>query len=231
MAEADADDRRPWWGVFASRPRLLGALLLGTTAGLGLAKFVPGLPGVTDGVLGWDVLCAAFMLSVSAAFIDHSPDDIRARAEREDEGRGLILTLVLIAATASIAAIAAELSFAKGEHGWLKIGHIALAFGTVAASWLMMQLVFALHYAHEYYDENPDCGGRDMKGLAFPGGESPDYWDFIHFAVVIGVACATADVEFTSKQLRRIGTVHSLVSFAFNTIIVALTINLLAGLF
>lgn len=231
MAEARATDRRPWWGVFAARPRLMGALLLGAVVGLGLAQVDPALPWVTDVVVGWDVLCAGFMLSVTAALLGHGPDDIRARAEREDEGRGLILGLVLIAATASIAAIAAELSLAKAVHGWLRIGHVALAFGTVAASWLMVQLVFALHYAHEYYDENPQGGGGDMKGLDFPGGVVPDYWDFVHFAVVIGVACATADVDFTSRALRRIGTVHSLVAFFFNTMIVALTINLLAGLF
>jgi len=227
--------RRPWWTIFSSRPRLLGAFLFGTVVGLILSRFVPTLPWITDVVTGWDALCVAFMLSVTAALIGHSPDDIRARAEREDEGRGLILTLVLIAATASIAAIAAELSLAKAEHGIFRAGHVALAFGTVAASWMMMQLVFALHYAHEYYDENPGVSGQrvraDMKGLDFPGGELPDYWDFVHFAVVIGVACATADVDFTSKALRRIGTVHSLVAFAFNTMIVALTINLLAGLF
>jgi len=95
----------------------------------------------------------------------------------------------------------------------------------------MVQLVFALHYAHEYYDENPDCDGHDMQGLLFPGEELPDYWDFWHFSIVIGVAAQTADISFTSKTLRRIGTVHSLVAFAFNTVIVALTINLLAGLF
>jgi uncharacterized membrane protein len=95
----------------------------------------------------------------------------------------------------------------------------------------MVQLVFALHYAHEYYDENPECDGHDMKGLVFPGEQLPDYWDFVHFSIVIGVACATADIDITSKQLRHIATLHSLVSFAFNTTIVALTINLLAGLF
>jgi uncharacterized membrane protein len=200
-------------------------------AGLALAKFEPALPAVTCVVIGWDVLCVIFMLSVTGALIGHSPDDIRARAEREDEGRALILALVLIAATFSIATIAAELSLAKTAHGWPRVGHVALAFGTVAASWLMVQMVFALHYAHEYYDENPDCDGHDMKGLDFPGEELPDYWDFVHFSVVIGVACATADIDFTSKTLRRIGTLHSLVAFAFNTMIVALTINLLAGLF
>jgi uncharacterized membrane protein len=108
---------------------------------------------------------------------------------------------------------------------------VALAFVTVALSWMMVQVIFALHYAHEYYDENEDCGGEDMKGLLFPGGELPDYWDFVHFSIVIGAAAQTADIAFTSKALRRIGTVHSLVSFAFNTVVVALTINLLAGLF
>lgn len=231
MAQAQAPQGQGWWRVLASRPRLLGAALAGGVVGLALAKFAPGLPSVTDLVVGWDVVCVVFMISVTAAMLDHSPDDIRARAEREDEGRGLILGLVLIAAAASVAAIAAELSLAKTEHGLLQLTHIALAFGTVAASWLMVQFVFALHYAHEYYDENPDCDGHDMKGLVFPGEELPDYWDFLYFSVVIGVACATADIDFTSKALRRIGTVHSLVAFAFNTMIVALTINLLAGLF
>ena len=231
MAQAQAIHKRSWLTIFAARPRLMAAALVGGVVGLALAKFDPALPGVTDLVIGWDVLCAVFMLSVTGALIGHSPDDIRARAEREDEGRALILALVLFAAAASIGTIAAELSLAKTVHGWLRAGHIALAFGTVAASWLMVQLVFALHYAHEYYDENPDCDGHDMKGLAFPGEQLPDYWDFVHFSVVIGVACATADIDFTSKELRRIGTVHSLVAFAFNTMIVALTINLLAGLF
>ncbi|HEV2532146.1 DUF1345 domain-containing protein [Phenylobacterium sp.] len=231
MAKAQAPRRRSWLTIFAARPRLLAAALVGGVAGLALAKFEPALPEVTDVVIGWDVMCVLFMLAVTGALIGHSPDDIRARSEREDEGRGLILALVLIAAAASVAAIAGELSLAKTAHGVIKAGHVALAFGTVAASWLMMQIVFALHYAHEYYDENPECDGHDMKGLHFPGEELPDYWDFVHFSVVIGVACATADIEFRSKALRRIGTIHSLVAFAFNTMIVALTINLLAGLF
>jgi uncharacterized membrane protein len=231
QAKAQATQRKSWMTIFAARPRLLAAAMVGAVVGLALAKFDPALPTVTDVVIGWDAMCVLFMLAVTGALIGHSPDDIRARAEREDEGRGLILSLVLIAATASIAAIAGELSLAKTAHGIFKIGHVALAFGTVAASWLMMQVVFALHYAHEYYDENPECDGHDMKGLEFPGHELPDYWDFIHFSVVIGVACATADINITSKTLRRIATVHSLVAFAFNTMIVALTINLLAGLF
>jgi uncharacterized membrane protein len=231
MAKAQATRRGSWLTIFAARPRLMISAVVGLAVGLALSRFDPAMPSVTDVVIGWDAVCLLFMLSVTGALIGHAPDDIRARAEREDEGRGLILALVLIAAAASIAAIAGELSLAKSTHGTEKGAHVALAFGTVAASWMMMQIVFALHYAHEYYDENPDCDGHDMKGLEFPGEELPDYWDFVHFAVIIGVACATADINITSKTLRRIGTVHSLVAFAFNTMIVALTINLLAGLF
>jgi uncharacterized membrane protein len=95
----------------------------------------------------------------------------------------------------------------------------------------MVQMIFALHYAHEYYGVDEDDGARDAEGIDFPGHVPPDYWDFLYFAIVIGVACATADADFTSQGLRRLGTVHSLVAFAFNTIIVALTINLTAGLF
>ena len=120
---------------------------------------------------------------------------------------------------------------AKEAHAAMKVVHIALAFVTVVASWLMVQMIFALHYAHEYYGVDEDDGARDAMGIEFPGTLDPDYWDFLYFAIVIGVACATADANITSKGLRQIATVHCMVAFAFNTIIVALTINLTAGLF
>jgi uncharacterized membrane protein len=160
------------------------------------------------------------------------PVTIRAHAAGQDEGQGVILALAILAAAASIVAIAAELSLAKGDHGLVKGLRIALAFATVAASWIFVQTVFALHYAHEYYLADPDAEGDDIRGgLAFPGDELPDYWDFLHFAVIIGVACQTADISFTSKPLRRLGTLHGLICFTFNTVVLALTINLLAGLF
>ncbi len=138
------------------------------------------------------------------------------------------------AAAASLWAVAAELTAARGQHGLAETLHVALAFATVALSWFMVQLIYALHYAHEYYAPAPDAPkarSGDAGGLAFPGGEPPDYWDFLHFAIVIGVAAQTADIAFTSKTLRRVGTVHSVLAFVFNTVVLALTISLLAGLF
>ncbi|MDX7952300.1 DUF1345 domain-containing protein [Lichenihabitans sp. Uapishka_5] len=107
------------------------------------------------------------------------------------------------------------------------------ASSTATSGPVTTQIIFALHYAHEYYAPDKATPEEDdvIGGLAFPGGEEPDNWDFVHFAIVIGVASQTADIAFTAKRLRRIGTVHSVISFAFNTAVLALTINLLAGLF
>ena len=145
----------------------------------------------------------------------------------------MILALVLIAASASLAAVGIELSAAKDAHGLEKGLRIALACLSVGLSWFVVQLIFALHYAHEYYspDDDDDPATEQQGGLKFPDETSPDYWDFLHFAVVIGVASQTADICFTSKTMRRFGTVHSLVAFTFNTVILALTVNLAAGLF
>ena len=108
---------------------------------------------------------------------------------------------------------------------------IAAAFATVAISWFVVQLAFALHYAHEYYMPVAGGSGEIAEGMDFKKDDVPDYWDFLHFSTVIGVASQTADVAFTAKKTRRVGTVHGVIAFTFNTVVVALTINLLAGLF
>jgi uncharacterized membrane protein len=218
-----------WTGPFAARPRLLLAVAVGVAAGL-LAWLAGHLLPSTSCILGWDALCLTYIGALMPYLGERSPDDIRALAARDDEGRATILTLILVAAVASVAAVALELSLAKEAHGLERGVRIALAFATVASSWFMVQLVFALHYAHGYYDCNT-AAKQDVGGLSFPGTDAPDYWDFLHFSVIIGVASQTADIQITSKSLRRLGTVHSLFAFAFNTVIVALTINLLAGLF
>ena len=230
MSERNPLGWRRWLGPFGPRPRLSASILVGIATGLALAT-LPHMGPSTRLILAWDALSLTFMAAMYLGVASHGPNDIRAQAAIDDEGRGLILTVVLVAAAASIWAVGAELSLAKDAHGVLKAAHIVLAFVTVVASWMMVQVIFGLHYAHEYYGVDEDDGARDAEGLHGPGMEPPDYWDFLHFSIVIGATCQTADVEFRSKGLRRLGTVHSLVAFAFNTIIVALTINVTAGLF
>ena len=219
-------------GPLGSRPRLVAAIGVGLAAGLVLAVLPSALDTPTRAILAWDVGCGVFLWTTLTHIAGRDAPYIRGAAARQDEGQGMILGLVLALAAASLAAVAVELSLAKDAHGLDKALRVALAFGSVAVSWFVTQLIFALHYAHEYYapDDDDDPSTLQQGGLKFPDDDAPDYWDFIHFAVVIGVASQTADVEFTSKRLRRIGTVHGLVAFTFNTVILALTINILAGL-
>ena len=219
-------------GPFGSRPWLVSAIGLGLAAGALLAAVPSTLDVPTRAILAWDVGCAAYVWMTVRSIRRRDAPYIRGVARSLDEGQGIILALVLALSAASLMAVAAELSHAKDAHGLDEALRVALAFGSVAVSWFVTQLIFALHYAHEYYapDDDGDPETLQQGGLKFPEDDEPDYWDFIHFAVVIGVASQTADVAFSSKRMRRIGTVHGLVAFTFNTVILALTINILAGL-
>ena len=229
-------DQRPfplrYLGPFGSRPWLVSAIGLGSAAGLLLAVVPSALDVPTRAILAWDLGCIAYMGMTLGRVRRRDAPYIRGVAKALDEGQGIILALVLALSAASLMAVAAELSFAKDAHGLDKALRVALAFGSVSVSWFVTQLIFALHYAHEYYapDSDGDPDTLQQGGLKFPDDDEPDYWDFIHFAVVIGVASQTADVSFTSKRMRRIGTVHGLVAFTFNTVVLALTINIMAGL-
>ncbi len=222
--------------AFRDRPRMAAAIGVGVVMAAGL-HFIPNdLRWSTRAILSWDSAAGCFIALMMLMMCDCGIDKIQARAAAQDEGQGLTLFLSITSALASVLAIAVELSLAKEDHGFIKPLRVGLAFSTIALSWFFTHLIFALHYAHEYYapetcaDQDKDGDGR-RGGLGFPGDEPPDYWDFVHFAVIIGVASQTADISFTSKPLRRIGTIHGVLSFVFNTVVLALTINLLAGLF
>ena len=218
-------------GAFLARPRLLVAFGVGLVAWL-LCDRLTTFQWSTSAILGWDACALVFIGAIIQFMIAKTPDQIREKAPTQDQGQVMILAVVVLAAAFSVATVGFELSIAKADHGLEKAWRVALAFGTVAASWFMVHLIFALHYAHEYYaPDEPRTAGKVVGGLIFPGGEDPDYWDFLHFSTVIGVASQTADIAFTSKPLRRIGTIHGIVAFTFNTVVLALTINLLAGLF
>jgi uncharacterized membrane protein len=206
-----------------TRPRLFVGAAIGILTWLAL-DLAPDLRWSTRAIVAWDVGVFTAVIGMIIHMSDKRADDIRASSAEQDEGQGMILTIVLIACVASLATVAAELNLAKDARGLEKFLRVSLVCVTVAASWFMVQLIFALHYAHEYYSANRP------GGLLFPGKEDPDYWDFIHFSVVIGAAAQTADIAFTSKPLRRIGTWHSLIAFTFNTVVLALSINLLASL-
>ena len=224
---------RTWLGPFASRPRLTSGIAIGVVAFILSAFVFPDLESSTRAIVCWDLTCLWFIALTLSHMRSQPLWDLKAHVAANDEGQGIIVTVVMIAAAASLWAIGLELSLAKDAHGWAKDLRVALALVTVALSWFTTQLIFALHYAHVYYAPDKSTPEEDdvIGGLKFPGDQEPENWDFVHFAVVIGVASQTADIAFTAKRLRRIGTVHSVISFTFNTAVLALTINLLAGLF
>jgi uncharacterized membrane protein len=210
-----------------ARPRLFIATAFGIACGLLLPSSVAS-HGVTRWLIAWNagallyVVLAAVMMSRST---DHH---MRHRAQLQDDGQLVILLLVVLSTVASLVAIAGELSVVKDMHGFLKGAHIALAGVTVISSWAFTQIMFSLHYAHDYYAAA--CHGKP-PGLDFPQDDNPDYGDFFYFSAVIGTSGQTADVSFVTKPMRRVGSVHCILAYLFNTTVLALLINIGASMF
>lgn len=209
--------------IVLSRPRLFSSIALGLVVSLALVLVAPHLRPVTRFLVGWDLGVGVYLVLAAHMMEVSSIDRIRHRAMHEDEGQAFILLLTVAAALVSLAAIFAHLG--PGPNGAGARGPWRLAFVgmTVLLSWAFIHTMFAMHYAHEYYD-------RTAGGMAFPGEErEPDYWDFVYFSFVIGMTSQVSDVAVTSKEIRRIVTAHGVVAFFFNVALLALTINLAAS--
>ncbi|MDB5644147.1 MAG: conserved rane protein of unknown function [Hyphomicrobiales bacterium] len=216
--------------AFLIRPRLLTGILAGLFVGLATPE---GWRMTTRLLFGWNGGMLLYIVLTSLMMWRDDLDRMRERANVQDEGRFVILALSIIAAVASIAAIVAQLAATKDLQGAQKALHIALAILTITTGWTFIHLTFALHYAHEYVSErrrHPDKEEKLRGGLDFPDTTTPDYSDFLYFSFIVGVACQTADVAYTSPLMRRIGLVHAVVAFVYNTMVVALMINIAAGL-
>lgn len=213
----------------SGRALLLASAAFGAATAILLGLSVFRAEPVLSLVAGFDGAALAFSLANLWTMGRADIDGIRTVAARQDEGEALILALVVVSCTASLAAVAVGMNPSARAHGSVEVLRVVFAGASVALAWFLVQLVFALHYAHEYYGDG-DGGGSAGGGLAFPGGEAPDYWDFLHFSIVLGAASQTADISFTGRRMRRIGTVHTLVAFVFNAAVLALAINLMAAL-
>ena len=180
-------------------------------------------------LLGWNV---AVWLYLAQAFWVMSRADhhhLRHAAVAQAEGHRVVLVIVVAAAVASLAAIGVELSSAKGATPQQALPHIAFALVTVVGAWLLLPTLFALSYASAYFADDAAPG---ECGLVFPGDPKAPrhYWDFLYFSFTIAVASQTSDVVVTRSAMRRTVLMQSLLSFAFNTAILALAINIAASL-
>lgn len=149
----------------------------------------------------------------------------RLRASSEDPGATALYGVLIAASWVSLIGVVLVTDAARTSTGMVRGLHIVLALGTLASTWLLIQTLFALRYARHYYRSH---AGKDTGGLTFPGA-APRYADFAYFAAVIGMTSQVADVAITTTAMRRLVLVHGLVSFGFNLLVLALTINLVAS--
>jgi uncharacterized membrane protein len=212
--------RRPYVvRVVLGHPRLATAV----AAGLVVVAALQGMPMTRRCLIGWDAGVTLYLLLIYILIARSSIENIRLWAARTDEGRFALLVLTVVAAMASLGAIFAELGI--GATRGVSMSQLALAAVTIVLSWAFTHTIYALHYAHDYYGER----GAGEGGLAFPGEEQPDYWDFVYFSFVIGMTSQVSDVAVTSKVIRRTANAHGIVSFFFNAALLALTVNIAAG--
>lgn len=158
------------------------------------------------------------------------PMEIHRIAKLQDSSRTLIFLFVIFASVVSLGAVLFLLKSSKGHSDGEIAGHVLLAITAVVVSWWLVHTIFAMRYAHLYYDTMVDGKTKKVGGLQFPDELEPDYLDFVYFSFVIGMTFQVSDVEISSRKIRRLAWIHGLISFAFNTAIVALSINVISGL-
>jgi uncharacterized membrane protein len=191
----------------------------------GLAAAAWGAGRGLPGALGGDVFYCAYLAMTLAHAFHGTPERLRKQAESEDEGILLIILITLAAILFSLVSLFMLLN-RSGDPEPLLMG---LSIASAPLGWLMLHTVAAFHYAHRYYAPGRSGGGK-QHGLDFPGTANPDAWDFLYFAFVVGMTAQVSDVAVKDQGLRRFVWLHGLVAFFFNTVLIALAVNVAANL-
>ncbi len=203
-------------------------LFYGLLAGLATGAAPLPLLWQFRGLLGWSVGVAVYLALAWWLCERFDAKRTRERAQAQDEPSVVLFFLMLLATLACVAAIVVMMQQGKSLSGAGRTLHLAVSVVALVASWLFMQTMFAFRYAHRYYQEalrhEPDGAG-----LQFPGGLDPDYFDFLYYAHVVGMTSQVSDVQVTSREMRRLTLFHGVLSFGFNMLILALSINVVAG--
>jgi len=210
--------------LFAHR-RLIACMVVGCVVG----ATWPGVASlVTRALIGWNVLVWLYLALVVVALLRAEHGHYKRVALEQAESAAAVLVIVVGAAIVSLVAIVFELLAAKAAGPHLMLPHLIFATVTVVGSWLLLPALFGLSYASEYYKHDPD------RGLAFPNSEpgfEPDHTDFLYFSFTIAVTAQTSDVGITTRSMRRLVLLQSILSFVFNTTILAFTVNAAASFF
>lgn len=214
--------RRRWAPIryVRSRPWLTVSTLVFVAAAIML--MMSGAKPATALLLSFDLGALLFLSMVARMSSRATAEQVALRARAQDTGHRTTLSIAVAVSSVVLVALSTELHAAKNG-GATTMGMAALS---IMLSWLFMNTMYALHYAHGYYGDV----GKQHEGLEFPGTKQPDYWDFVYFAFVIGMCFQVSDVQITSHALRRTALLHSVVAFFFNVFIIAISVNIAAGL-
>ena len=202
------------WG----RPRLSFAALVFL---LVLLASPDRLDPARDLLLAFNVAAASFLILTFRMMSRSTLASMRQRAELEREGRWAVLGTSMVVSLATLVALSLELHSKSGGTTL----QVLLSVSTIVLAWVFVNTMFTLHYAHDFYVKSDPA----LSGLAFPGTKEPDYWDFMYFAFVLGMTFQVSDVQISSRAMRHFALLHSMLAFFFNVVIIALTVNIIAG--
>jgi uncharacterized membrane protein len=229
-ANPGASPRGGWAGL--RRPRLTFGLLIGLAVYAALLVFTVW-PWRLRFIAAWDMGAACALAALYAGLRNSPAEAMQRNALRQDAGKWMVLGLSLVAASASLVVIAAEMPLVKSASGLDQAARVVFVICTIVLSWAFIHTIFALHYAHDYYmdaDLSAAALHPESQPLIFPGGKRPTYGDFLYFSLTIGMTFQVSDVQITDSEIRRVALIHGVTAFFYSTGILALAINLVAGL-
>ena len=211
--------------VVRARPILTSSIVVGLISALLIPQLTSTNNWVTL-VISWNIGSCLYLFLTFKMMFEADPDEVREHALSQDTGNYAILALVVFSAIVCLVANVMVLGISKSMEGNDKLFHILLAALTIITSWTFTQVMFAVHYAHDFFTALSNQKG---PGLLFPGHEKPDYLDFLYFSCMIGTSAQTSDISLTTRSMRRVCLLHCAMAYFFNTTLIALTINIAAG--
>jgi len=228
VAQGASMDNRPdtrWVVRFGAMQRL------GTALGVSIVAFLMQPDSIswhTRIVASWDLGALAYLGLAWTLMAKSDARVTRDHALSQDQSGYIIFLFVVGASCASIVAIGFVVGTIRDLPFWIRAWHLAMTIAALVSSWLLIQTVFAFHYAHRYY-AGPHGETSTVAPLLFPGGREPDYADFAYYSFVVGMTSQVSDVAVASRSMRRLTMIHGILAFLFNIAVLALSINIIAS--
>lgn len=194
-----------------------------------LLLFITELEVVIRIMIAWSAFALSYIITSCIVVFTQTSTEIRKHAKQEDGSRIYVFLLIVITSFASLLTVLLLMASQKLKDAPQAV-LVPVAISGMLLSWLMVHVIFAFHYAHLYYGNDTSDPSKHAEGLEFPNEKKPDYVDFVYFSFVIGTTFQVSDTDVTSRPIRRLVLLHGLLSFGLNAFVVALTVNLIAGL-